>query len=131
MTFNIGQQNAGVINNVAGDMTVHGGQVGTLASVPDALAAVELIRDEIARCALPPEARTAAAKELDGMEHDLRQAAPNKATIGESLTRLTKLLVTTGALVTGTTALLNGLGGLATWLGHFGSAARQLLTRLA
>ena len=123
MSFNIGQQNGGVINNVAGDQTIYGGQTGTIVSVQEALATVGQIRRELDGCALPADARAAATRELDGMEHDLRQPAPSKATIGESLTRLTKVLVTAGAMATGTTALVRGLAALATWLGHFGTTA--------
>jgi hypothetical protein len=131
VSFNIGQQNGGVINNVAGDQTIYGGQTGTIVSVQEALAAVGQVRRELDGCALAPDTRAAATRELHGMEQDLRQPSPDKATIGESLTRLTKLLVTTGALATGTTSLLSALSGLATWLGHFGTTALRLLSRSA
>ncbi len=127
MSFNIGQQNAVNINNVAGDQTIEGGQSGTFVSTHDALAAVAQIRRELDARGLAPDGRAAAAKELDGIEHGLRQPTPDRASIGESLTRLTKVLVAVGALATGSTALLNGLSGLAGWLGHFGAAALKML----
>jgi len=127
VSFNIGQQNAVNINNVAGDQTIEGGQTGSFVSIHDALANVEQIRRELDASALAPDARAAAAQQLDGIEHGLKQPTPDRASIGESLTRLTKVLVTAGALATGTSALLNGLSGLAGWLGHFGGAALKML----
>ena len=43
MTFNIGNQNAGTINNVEGDQHVHGGQHG-VASVAPGLDALDSLR---------------------------------------------------------------------------------------
>jgi hypothetical protein len=51
MTFNIGSQNAGQINNVAGDQTIYGGQQATITSPADALAALPVLREAIAAAA--------------------------------------------------------------------------------
>ncbi len=52
MTFNIGNQSGGVINNVAGDQHITGGQHGTLVSTEDARRAVGELRRAVTAAGL-------------------------------------------------------------------------------
>jgi hypothetical protein len=127
MTFNIGSQQADVINNVQGNQTIHGGQTVTIASSAQALAVVQQLRREIAETAIAAPTKSAARTELGEIERQFEQREPDKPTIGESLARLTKLLASAGALVTGGTTLVTAITGLATWLGGFGARALGLV----
>lgn len=57
MTFTIGNQTAGVINNVAGDQRVTGGQHGTVAGLESARQAAEELRRAVLQ--VPLEQATA------------------------------------------------------------------------
>ncbi|MFD0350044.1 hypothetical protein ACFQ0M_36510 [Kitasatospora aburaviensis] len=55
MVFNIGNQQGGVVNNVAGDQTVHGGQSGHLtADGQDVRGLVGELRTAVEQAQLPP-----------------------------------------------------------------------------
>jgi hypothetical protein len=130
MTFKIGSQHAGVINNVEGDQIIRGGQNVAIASPAEALIVVQQLRGEIDRTRLPGRSKAVANEELVAIERELRRSEPDKPAIGTRLTRLTSLLVSAGALVTGGTTLLTAITGLATWLGSAGAAAFALLRRV-
>lgn len=131
MSFNIGSQNAGLINNVQGDQTVRGGQHVAISSPAEAVAAMRQIRAEIESTALPSKTKAEARKLADQIERQLEQPQPDKRTAGERLARLTSVLVSAGALATAGTSLLTGLTTLAAWLGPFGLSALELLGRSA
>ena len=120
MTFNIGSQHGGVINNVEGDQIIRGGQNVAIASPAEALAVVQQLRGEIERVTLPGRSKADANKELADIERELCRSEPDKPAIGTRLARLTSVLVSAGALVTGGTTLLTAISGLATWLGERG-----------
>jgi hypothetical protein len=126
MTFHIGSQQGGVINNVQGDQIIHGGQT-TIGSPPEALVVLQRVRQEIEGTGISGRSKTAADKELDSIERQLHRREPDKPTIGASLARLTKVLASAGTLMTGGTTLLNGITALATWLGTFGARALDLI----
>src|SRR5215472_7210330 len=52
MTFNIGGQNAGIINNVAGDQHITGQQYGTLVTTDDARRALGDLRGAVTTAGL-------------------------------------------------------------------------------
>jgi hypothetical protein len=130
MTFNIGSQQGGVVNNVAGDQIISGGQHVTIASTAEALAVVEGLRGDISRAPIAGSSRAVANDVLDDIERELRRSEPDKPTIGSRLARLTNVLVTAGGLVTGGTTLLTGIAALATWLGSAGAATLGLVRRV-
>lgn len=119
--FSIGSQNAGNINNVAGDMTVYGGQKGELRlTIADALQNVDDLRQVLSGLDLPPEARTAATGALDAATDELKQPEPDKKSVAERLEAFTHILMEAGALAKAGMALAVPLQQLATWLGPMG-----------
>jgi hypothetical protein len=131
MTFHIGSQHAEMINNVAADQTIHGGQNVSIASQAEALAVVQQLRRELERAALTGESRSAANRALGDIERELHRSRPDAPTIGDRLARLTNVVVSAGALATGGTTLLTAIKGLATWLGAAGNATIALVRGLA
>jgi hypothetical protein len=68
MTFNIGNQSAHVVNNVAGDQTVHGGQAGGTSDAPALLELLAAVRGAVADAELAEPTRTAVTDNLDALE---------------------------------------------------------------
>jgi hypothetical protein len=128
MAFNIGSQQAGVINNVAGDQTIHGGQNVTMAVPAAVAAAMHDLRREVEAAALPAEESIAAKKQLDAIEYEMRRQEPDKPAIGRRLLRLTKVFMAAGALVTSGTSLLSAITCLATWLGTAGAKVLRVIS---
>jgi len=123
--FNIGSQQ-GIVSNVAGDMTVYGGQhwnEGSAVAVREELAK---LRIAIHALDLDPALKATATRlveEADGQAHHA-QPAPEK--IGSPIEKLTRLLKDSGALVAAGAALINPLQGIGTLLG----AAGQIIVRM-
>lgn len=130
MTFNIGNQSGGVINNVARDQHVSGGQQGT-ATVTQAQArtAVEdLLRlVQRAKLDLTAEDRAALDEDLTEVRRELDELEPRREQIGERMSRVTAVLSRVGALVGAGVALAGPLATVATWLGTAGAGILQLL----
>ena len=127
MTFNIGSQRADLINNVAGNQTIHGGQ-HVISSPAEALATLEILRAELETVRMSQAKKRTAKKYVEEMEQQLHQKQPDKPSIADRLTRLTKILVAAGALLTGGTALGQAIGGLASWLGTLGAGIFGLVS---
>lgn len=127
MTFNIGSQRADLINIVAGQQTIHGGQ-HVISSAAEALAMLDVLRAELETVRLSPAKKRTAKKCVEGMEQELHQKQPDKPSIADRLTRLTKILVAAGAVLTGATALGQAIGGLASWLGTLGASVLPLVS---
>jgi hypothetical protein len=68
MTFNIGRQDADVINNVGRDQFVQGGQSSGLADAQTLAALLAGVRSAVADTALPFDVRTAITKSLDSLD---------------------------------------------------------------
>jgi hypothetical protein len=126
MVFNIGSQH-GNVSNVAGDMTVHGGQHYT--ALPADMIRQELknIQGIISAMDLGRADRRAAAgmladagRELGGSRHDAGKVA-------RPVERLTRLLRDIGALAAGGTALIDPLLRIASCLGTAGQAIFHLI----
>jgi hypothetical protein len=127
MTFNIGSQKGGVINNVAGDQRITGGQRGVVvaadaarAAIPDLLAAIDAssLNDATAR---------KARNYVDEIDAELATADPDRPEVASRLERLTRLLMSAGALATAGSALVAPLQTLAGWLGTLGEPVLGLL----
>jgi hypothetical protein len=126
VTFNIENQNAGVINNVAGDQRVTGGQSGTLVTLDAARAAVQGLRDVIAST----PALEGADADLDEIDAEMRKDAPDRPTVADRLRRLTGLLVSAGSVVSSGAAIVGPLQTLVAWLGQVGEPIARMLPAL-
>jgi hypothetical protein len=122
--FNIGQQQAGVINNVGGNLNVDRFE-GTL-QVGNQLVAD--LRAALDRTPLPGPTRAEAGRALDEVERELERPQPDKSRIAARLEGLTRLLSSAGALAAAAdNLLLPVLGKLADWLGPAGASLTALL----
>ena len=126
MTFNIGKQEAGTINNVAGDQIISGGQTGVFSNA-DALTALRALRAELGASEVSPRASEAGAIELDAAEHELKNDAPRPHVVADHLERFTKIATAAGAAVSAGSKLGTSLLALAHWLGPAGAALAALL----
>jgi hypothetical protein len=110
-TFNIGSQNAGSIENVGGDMVVHGGIHGTanvqILELRDRLAE---LKAEVDRLALPAATQAAAREALADAEAEAATPNPRPNRIRNSLRRVTGALEDGGALATAGLGLVRALG---------------------
>jgi hypothetical protein len=110
-TFNVGSQNAGSIQNVGGDMVVHGGVQGSASvQVIELRGRLAQLSEELYRLPLPPESRAAARDALAEAESEAATPAPRPDRIGRSLKRVTEVLEDAGALASAGTGLARVLG---------------------
>jgi hypothetical protein len=131
MTFNIGSQNAGIINNVAGDQHITGQQYGTLVTTEDARRALGDLRGAVTTAGLGRDTAAGAHADVAEMDEVLRAERPDKRRFAGALERLTRLLSAAGSLATSGAALLGPLHALAGWLGTLGGPILALLPALA
>jgi len=118
MTFNIGSQSGGVINNVGGDQHVTGGQHGVVITAEQARQALSDLRAAVSGSPLDEGASGAARAELAEMDAAMQAAAsPDRSRFASALGRLTRLLTAAGALASAGTALAGPLHILAAWVG--------------
>ncbi|KAB1984172.1 hypothetical protein [Streptomyces triticiradicis] len=121
MVFNIGNQQGGVVNNVAGDQTVHDGQSAVFtAGGQEVRGLVRELRASIERTALPPAIEPEVRAELDSLDEEVARPEPDRKAVAGRLGRITRLLSSAGALATAGTRLIGPLGALAGWLGALG-----------
>jgi hypothetical protein len=131
MTFNIGSQSGGVINNVAGDQHITGQQYGTLVTTEDARQALGELRLGVTTAGLAGHTAADAHAQVAEMDAALRPGQPDKPRFARALERLTRLLAAAGSLATSGAALLAPLHALAGWLGALGGPILALLPALA
>jgi hypothetical protein len=131
MTFNIGSQSGGVINNVAGDQHITGQQYGTLVTTEDARRALGDLRGAVTTAGLGRDAAAGAHAHVAEMDAALQAGQPDKPRFAGALERLTRLLAAAGSLATSGAALLGPLHALAGWLGALGGPILALLPALA
>jgi len=92
-SFNIGSQNAASIQNVGGNMVVHGGIRGTAnVQLIELRAQLAQLRDEIDRLALPAETRTIASAALAEAEAEATAPVPRSNRIAHALRRVIETL---------------------------------------
>lgn len=130
MTFNIHDQSAGVINNVAGDQHIAGGQSGTVVTAAQAGEALQALGSGLAGVPLDDATAVEARAELDEIDAQMHVEQPDARSIAGHLDRLTRLLAGAGALATAGAALVTPLETLATWLGAAGQPVLALLQTL-
>jgi hypothetical protein len=130
VTFNINSQTGGVINNVAGDQRIAGGQQGTIVSIEAARDAVRGLEQAITAAPLSQSAATEARGHLDEVDAEMRKDAPDRPTVADRLRRLTDLLASTGSLASAGAAMAGPLRTLASWLGSLGEPIVRALALL-
>ena len=131
MTFNIGSQTGGVINNVTGDQRITGGQHGSVVGDEEARQAARALRDGVASTPLDQTRATHARAWVQEVDTEMRSRQPDRSRIARSLQRLTELLVKAGRLATAGAALLGPLRTLGCWLGALGEPLLRMLPLLA
>jgi hypothetical protein len=131
MTFNIGSQSGGVINNVARDQHIAGPQHGTLVTTEDARRALGELRHALTTAGLDQATAAGAQPCVAEMDGALRAERPDKHRFAGALERLTRLLGAAGSLASAGAALLGPLHALAGWLGALGGPILALLPALA
>jgi hypothetical protein len=130
MTFNIGSQTGGVINNVGRDQHITGGQQGIVTTE----AARQAVRDLMAglsASALDEKTAQQARSHTDEIDAELGKGEPDRPRVANAVERLTRLLTSAGSLVTAGAALVGPLQTLAGWLGELGTPVLQMLPLLA
>ena len=130
MTFHIGSQHGGVVNNVGGDQHVHGDQRGQLVSDAEARRAVQDLMAAVRAAPLDSRSRQAAASALDDVAAELAQDAPDRSRVAEVLSRVTRVLGAAGPVVSAAAGVVGPLGTLVTWLGGQGAGLGRLVAGL-
>jgi hypothetical protein len=131
MTFHIGSQTGGIINNVARDQRVTGGQHGTVVTTEAALRAVHELREALGAAALDARTSTEARARVGEIDTELRTPQPDRSRVAGCLERLTRLLAAAGSFATAGVVLVGPLQTLARWLGTLGEPILRLLPTLA
>jgi hypothetical protein len=128
MSFNINSQTGGVINNVAGDQRVSGGQEGTIVTIDAARDAVRNLQRAIASTPLARSTAVAARVHVEDLDAEIRKDTPDPSAVADRVRRLTGLLASTGALASAGASIVGPLQTLATWLGHLGEPISRMLS---
>ena len=130
MTFNIGSQSGGVVNNVAGNQRVEGGQHGVQVSREDAASAAATLRELLARTdlsALSDEERTSVHEDAAAITEEMAAPSPSPDKVVGRLERLTSVLSAAGAFAGAGAALIGPLSSIASWLGPLGASVLTIL----
>lgn len=128
MTFNIGSQSGGIINNVAGDQHIAGGQRGRAVTAEAARRAVNDLRTVLAAAPLDEATAAEAQEQVEAIDAEVQRPQPDRPRVARSLESLTRVLAAAGSLATAGTALIGPLYTLAGWLGVLGEPVVRLLT---
>jgi hypothetical protein len=130
MTFNIGSQSGGVVNNVAGNQRIEGGQHGVQISREDAASAAAALRDLLAGTdlsALSPEERANVHEDAGAITDEMASPQPSPDKVVGHLERLTSVLSAAGAFAGAGAALIGPLTSIASWLGPVGASVLAML----
>jgi len=124
--FNIGSQH-GNVSNVAGDMTVYGGQHYT--GFPAELIRQELgnLQRAISAIGLDPAVQKKAAALLADADRELSRTGRDAKKVARPIERLAGLLKNIGAIAVSGAALIDPLQRIASWLGPAGQAILHLI----
>ena len=123
MNFNIGQQNAANIQNIAGDATIEGGIHATANwETLELRRTIERTRDEVAGLALAPEALDTVNQSLDAASKEAAADRPDRYKVGEHIGAAARTLKEAGALVDAGTGVLQALRRAVVLLGPAGLA---------
>ena len=129
-TFEIGSQNAGSIQNVAGDLTI--GELSVQASWDAGAVRRELGRcaEETARVPLSHADRVAVDGALAAADTEAARPEPDRGKIARLVERATQVLADAGALAAAGSGLVENLRRIAVALGPTGKALLALLPLL-
>lgn len=127
MAIHIGSQEGGVVNNVEGNLTIHGGQHGTLVSAGDAQQAVRQLREAIAVAPLDEARRRGLVSDLNTLEEQVGAPEPDRERAAGALERVTSFLATAGRLGSAATVLVPAIQTLAGWLGDVAAPVLRLV----
>ncbi len=130
MTFNIRNQHAHLINNVAGNQSISGGQYGSVGALDDARDAVRALREALATTPLDGASAAAAQRELDEVDAELGKPEPDRPTVAHALSRLVDVVSRAASVGTAVTAIVAPLGPLVSWLGVHGEPIARVLGHL-
>lgn len=122
--FNIGSQQAGTINNVAGDQTV-GRMDGTMHR--GMTAHVTELRSALSGVALPASTRRAVDSLLVEVHDELGRREPDRPQVAARLETMARVLTECGAIVIAGERIVGPLRRLAGWLGVLGGGLLGLL----
>ncbi|MGW2250417.1 hypothetical protein ACWCXH_09480 [Kitasatospora sp. NPDC001660] len=121
MVFNVGNQQAGTINNVGRDQTIHDGQSGRLTvGAQELRGLVGQLRTAVEAQPPPPSVAPQVEAELDALDREAAAPEPDRAAVADRLSRITRLLGATGAALRAGTGLFGAVAALAGWLGAAG-----------
>jgi hypothetical protein len=127
MTFNIQNQNAGHISNVAGNQYNYGDQHATVVSLADAHTAARALLAAVHRVDLRPDLRDHLLNDAAAVEGAIAGGTPDQQEVAGRLDRITRALSQAGALVAAGASLVGPLITLGRWLGPAGAALLALL----
>jgi hypothetical protein len=117
VTFHIGRQSGGVINNVGRDQHISGGQHGALATTGQVRQALRDLGEALAATSLDEETAAAARAEVAELDAAAAAAVPDRPRFAAALDRLTRLLTAAGSLASAGSALAGPQHALAAWIG--------------
>jgi hypothetical protein len=130
-TFNIRDQEATTIQNVGGDMVVHGGFSSSSGPrIVEVRGELSQLGEALSRLELSAEYREEADRELAGAVAEAESPEPDEGRIGNRLGRLAEVLHDAGALAGGGVAAVESLQRLAQLLGPAGHAVLGVLAAL-
>ena len=127
MNIHIEHQTAGIVNIAEGDMTLYGGQHGTVMADENARRAARELRTALPAAALDRSAERTARVQVAEIDAALHAPQPDKPRIARLLQQLTRLLAAAGSLTTAGAAVIGPLHTLASWLGALGVPILRLL----
>ncbi len=133
MTFNIGTQTAGVVNNVIGDQHVSGSQTGigpTAVGLSETRAAMSQLRALLASADLPHPLVDHVQTELGEAEIELSRTHPDRSVIAKRLRRVIEAGALTQTLVRASQQIAGALHLVIQWLGPAGAHLVGLLPAL-
>jgi heme O synthase-like polyprenyltransferase len=130
VTFNINSQTGGVINNVAGNQRISGGQEGSVVTMDAAREAARSLRNAIAAASLPPDIAASARTQVAEIDAEMGRETPHRPTVADRLRRLSGTLAGAGSLAAAATSIVGPIQTLVTWLGHLGEPIARIVPLL-
>ena len=130
MTFNIGKQTAGILNNVTGNQRIQGGQHAAAVSREDATFAAATLRELLAATdltALEIPDQATIVEDAAAIDDEMAASEPSPQKVAVRIERLTSLLSAAGSFVGAGAGLLGPLATIAHWLGPLGASVLRML----